>query len=196
MSSAAAMFAIEMATKPGKQHSPALKNITRFDYRKTHGYWVRFEGAAPTTKLFSDGVYGGKRNALKAAQEFRDEWVATHDLTRRRARRAPPGPGTLRRKWHWQRKSWSLVWEAYIKVTPERGHAATRYSIDKWGSAEAKRRCESWLERKRKEQAKAYGMAANSKSVAASAKTEAPSKKKATKKSASRAGASKAARRK
>ncbi len=176
------MFTNEMATKPGKQHSPALKNITRFDYRKTHGYWVRFEGAAPITKLFSDGVYGGKRHALKAAQAFRDEWVATHDLTRRRARRAPPGPGTLRRKWHWQRKSWSLVWEAYIKVTPERGHAATRYSIEKWGSAEAKRRCEAWLERKRKEQAKAYALASGAKAPkAAPAKT---SKKKAAKKPA------------
>lgn len=174
MSQAVPMFVIEMATKPGKQHSPALKNITRFDYRKTHGYWVRFEGAAPITKLFSDGVYGGKRNALKAAQAFRDEWVASHDLTRRRARRAPPGPGTLRRKWHWQRKSWSLVWEAYIKVTPERGHAATRYSIDKWGSAEAKRRCEAWLERKRKEQAKAYGLNGSPKS---SPLTKKPAKK-------------------
>lgn len=184
------MFVNEMATKPGKQHSPALKNITRFDYRKTHGYWVRFEGAAPTTKLFSDGVYGGKRNALKAAQEFRDEWVATHDLTRRRARRAPPGPGTLRRKWHWQRKSWSLVWEAYIKVTPERGHAATRYSIEKWGSAEAKRRCEAWLERKRKEQAKAYGIAGNPKASAVpAAKATSASKKKASKKKTSRAKA-------
>lgn len=180
------MFTNEMATKPGKQHSPALKNITRFDYRKTHGYWVRFEGAAPITKLFSDGVYGGKRNALKAAQSFRDEWVASHDLTRRRARRAPPGPGTLRRKWHWQRKSWSLVWEAYIKVTPERGHAATRYSIDKWGSAEAKRRCEAWLERKRKEQAKAYGLSGGaSKSASAVGKAPAASKK-ATKKASSR----------
>jgi hypothetical protein len=187
------MFVYEMATKPGKQHSPALKNITRFDYRKTHGYWVRFEGAAPITKLFSDGVYGGKRNALKAAQEFRDEWVATHDLTRRRARRAPPGPGTLRRKWHWQRKSWSLVWEAYIKVTPERGHAATRYSIDKWGSAEAKRRCESWLERKRKEQAKAYSIASNPKTAATSTpKTAASSKKKAAKKKTAKKSPSRA----
>jgi hypothetical protein len=177
------MFTNEMATKPGKQHSPALKNITRFDYRKTHGYWVRFEGAAPITKLFSDGVYGGKRHALKAAQAFRDEWVATHDLTRRRARRAPPGPGTLRRKWHWQRKSWSLVWEAYIKVTPERGHAATRYSIEKWGSAEAKRRCEAWLERKRKEQAKAYSTSGVSKpSTAKASATAKPTKKKAAKK--------------
>jgi hypothetical protein len=176
------MFTNEMATKPGKQHSPALKNITRFDYRKTHGYWVRFEGAAPITKLF---VYGGKRHALKAAQAFRDEWVATHDLTRRRARRAPPGPGTLRRKWHWQRKSWSLVWEAYIKVTPERGHAATRYSIEKWGSAEAKRRCEAWLERKRKEQAKAYSATGTGKvvSVKAAGAVKA-SKKKASKKPA------------
>jgi hypothetical protein len=183
-----------MATKPGKQHSPALKNITRFDYRKTHGYWVRFEGAAPITKLFSDGVYGGKRNALKAAQEFRDEWVATHDLTRRRARRAPPGPGTLRRKWHWQRKSWSLVWEAYIKVTPERGHAATRYSIDKWGSAEAKRRCELWLERKRKEQAKAYGLTGNSGSASRAEKTPVAAKKKAAKKATSVRKASKTAK--
>lgn len=87
----------------------------------------------------------------------------------------------MRRKWHWQRKSWSLVWEAYIKVTPERGHAATRYSIEKWGSAEAKRRCEAWLERKRKEQAKAYGLSASTKASA----TPKVSKKKASKKKAS-----------
>jgi hypothetical protein len=80
-----------------------------------------------------------------------------------------------------------LVWEAYIKVTPERGHAATRYSIEKWGSAEAKRRCEAWLERKRKEQAKAYSTSGAVKSSAAKAASPKPSKKKASKKPAAAA---------
>lgn len=143
--------------------SPSLKNITRLDYTRTHGYWVRFEGKSPVSKMFSDGVFGGKRKALKAAQAFRDEWIKSHDVTRRKGSCAPPGPGKVTKRYCFQRKSWTLVWEAYIKVRPGPGHAITRYSINKWGSREAKRLCEVWLEQKRKEQAKAYGLAATRK---------------------------------
>jgi hypothetical protein len=55
------------------------KNITRFDYGKTHGWWVRFQrtderGAKRlTSKMFSDAVHGGKQRALRAASAWREQ---------------------------------------------------------------------------------------------------------------------------
>lgn len=52
-----------------------LEHITRIDSGATHCWFVRFmqRGKNAVTGSFSDGVYGGKRKALKAAKEFRDE---------------------------------------------------------------------------------------------------------------------------
>lgn len=51
------------------------KYITRIDHRNTHGWYVRvLKDSQPyRQKLFSDGVYGGKRKALHAAKAYRDE---------------------------------------------------------------------------------------------------------------------------
>jgi hypothetical protein len=54
------------------------RNITRMDYARSHGYWVRFEYLShPISKMFSDGRYGGKRKALKAAIKYRNEVIDT-----------------------------------------------------------------------------------------------------------------------
>jgi hypothetical protein len=132
------------------------RNITRLDYERTRGFWVRFEGAHRTSRLFSDGVHGGKTKALAEARRFRDNWEQTHDLARRISPQSLPGPGRVVRRQIFQRKSWSWVWEAYIRLERGKGHAVTRYSIAKWGSAEAKRLCEAWLKKKQKEQKLAY----------------------------------------
>lgn len=56
------------------------RNITRMDYERTHGWWVRFQFGASQpgqrevlSKHFSDGTHGGKRKALAAAIAWRDE---------------------------------------------------------------------------------------------------------------------------
>jgi hypothetical protein len=49
------------------------RNITRFDYAKTHGWWVRIRrGDRAVSRFFSDGIHGGKRAARGAALAFRD----------------------------------------------------------------------------------------------------------------------------
>ena len=51
-----------------------MHHITRLDYQKTHGWWVRIKRYPETySKLFSDGVWNGKDKALEAAIKWRDE---------------------------------------------------------------------------------------------------------------------------
>ena len=51
-----------------------MHHITRLDYQKTHGWWVRIKRYPETySKLFSDGVWKGKDKALEAAIEWRDQ---------------------------------------------------------------------------------------------------------------------------
>lgn len=51
-----------------------LTYITRMDHGNTHGWWVRvYKDSKPVeSKLFSDGVHGGKLKAKKKAQDHRD----------------------------------------------------------------------------------------------------------------------------
>ncbi len=52
----------------------SLKHITRLDYGKAIGWWVRIRRKSnPCSKLFSDNIYGGKDEALEAAIVWRDE---------------------------------------------------------------------------------------------------------------------------
>ena len=59
-----------------------LTYITRMDHGNTHGWWVRvYKDSKPVeSKLFSDGVHGGKLKAKKLAQEHRDLVVKKHKV--------------------------------------------------------------------------------------------------------------------
>lgn len=136
------------------------RNITRMDYSRSHGYWVRFEYLAhPISKLFSDSRYGGKRKALKAAVQYRDE-VALTLPPRRHGSDTLPGSGRI---WKERRSyiSWTGVrkyytaWTAWIMLSPQHP-ASTNTSIDKWGSRKANTLTTLWLEAKRKEQKRNY----------------------------------------
>jgi hypothetical protein len=49
-------------------------NVTRMDYPKAHGYFVRVTWkGVQRAKLFSDGVYGDRFAALAAALDWRDK---------------------------------------------------------------------------------------------------------------------------
>lgn len=59
------------------------KYITRIDANNTHGYQVRicYQSSNIThSKMFSDNPYGGKRKALKAAIQFRDQIAKDLDI--------------------------------------------------------------------------------------------------------------------
>ncbi len=72
--------------KPAAKGSAAkglgLTYITRMDHGNTHGWWVRvYKDSKPVeSKLFSDGVHGGKLKAKKLAQEHRDLVVKKHKV--------------------------------------------------------------------------------------------------------------------
>jgi hypothetical protein len=136
------------------------RNITRMDYARSHGYWVRFEYLShPISKMFSDGRYGGKRKALKAAVKYRDE-VSLTLPPRRHGPDMLPGPGRIwkeRRSYlnHSGIRMYYNAWTAWIMVSPQRP-ASTNFSIDKWGSHRAKFRTLLWLDAKQKEQKRNY----------------------------------------
>lgn len=115
----------------------SLKHITRLDYQKTHGWWVRIRRKSnPCSKLFSDGVYGGRDNALKEAIAWRDDKLAnapkqtyrTSESSSKTVKTGVPGlcvsfvngaQGSL----------------AHLQVSVQRHgkRTSTRYSISKWG---------------------------------------------------------------
>lgn len=59
-----------------------LTYITRMDHGNTHGWWVRvYKDSKPVeSKLFSDGVHGGKEKAKKEAQTHRDNVVKKYKI--------------------------------------------------------------------------------------------------------------------
>lgn len=65
-----------------KSKGLGLTYITRMDHGNTHGWWVRvYKNSKPIeSRLFSDGVCGGKEKAKKAAQQHRDKVVQKHKI--------------------------------------------------------------------------------------------------------------------
>lgn len=73
---------VKSARARKKSDGLGLTYITRMDHGNTHGWWVRvYKDSKPVeSKLFSDGVYGGKEKAKKSAQEHRDRVVKKHKI--------------------------------------------------------------------------------------------------------------------
>jgi hypothetical protein len=126
------------------------RNIRRLDHdaKGDHGWIVTLQrkGAA-IVKRFSDGIYGGKREALKAAVEYRDSFLARdkpfdHQIwirTRLRKNNKSGIPGVLRyeipRRSDPQnpREYWIATWTNEHGVTRQR-----KFSIERYGEEEAK----------------------------------------------------------
>ena len=115
----------------------SLKHITRLDYQKTHGWWVRIRRKSnPCSKLFSDGVYGGRDNALAAATAWRDDkldsapkqTIRTSESSSKTVKTGVPGLCVS----FVDGASGSL---AHLQVSVQRHgkRTSTRYSISKWG---------------------------------------------------------------
>jgi hypothetical protein len=131
------------------------KNITRFDYGKTHGWWVRFQRSTEAgtkrvvSKMFSDAVHGGKAKARRAAIAWRDKTAATISPSRR-TQRGRTAYGYVKRVELARRVGVWPVYLAWLRL-PDGRAASTTYSIQKWGAREAKRLSELYLARKLRE---------------------------------------------
>ncbi len=56
-----------------------MKGISRIDSNHTHGWFVRvFRDGGTHSKMFSDGVLGGREKALEAAQKYKEEYITKH----------------------------------------------------------------------------------------------------------------------
>lgn len=136
-----------------------MKHIIRFDYGRSHAWWVRVERPGfVKRKLFSDSTFGGKKRALLAAQKYRDSLMKFAPQRRKREFELDPGTckRTLRAVYTQKYKPYAVdSWVAWIRIAPGR-LASTNWSIEKWGVAEAKRRTLQWLESARKQQRQNY----------------------------------------
>jgi hypothetical protein len=136
-----------------------LKNIIRMDYKRSHGWWVRFEYQThPISKMFSDSRYGGKKAAQAAALKYRDEIILTFPKPTRY--RQLPGKGRIWRETRsyitasGERRTFE-AWTGWCRVAPNHS-ASSNASIDKWGIRRARAMVQTWLEGKLLEQKRNY----------------------------------------
>lgn len=124
------------------------RNITRVDNdaNRDHGWVVTLQRKGATiVKRFSDGIYGGKREALEAAVEYRDSFLALDDpfnhqiwiRTRRRKNNKSGITGVLRHEVSDNgrvRAYWLAVWTDEYGATRQR-----KFSVARYGEQEARR---------------------------------------------------------
>ncbi len=135
--------------------------ITRFEYGRTRAWWVRFERQGnKVRKLFSDSIYGGTEQALRAATTFRDCTLKTlpPPVTQEQCL---PGEGRVYLEWrsYRHRKSGELVyyraWSAWIRIA-QGVIRHTGYSIRKHGRLGAREKAEAWLRMHQENQRRNY----------------------------------------
>lgn len=122
-----------------------LPCITRHDYKKTHGYVVRYSrDTALFQKLFSDSIYGSKELALKAATDYlrelreafppmnRQEYCQINRNNNKAGIVGVYKSSTTSRGHRYD--AWVASW------SPQKGvHKQKSYAINKYGEDEAKR---------------------------------------------------------
>lgn len=128
------------------------RGITRYEYDRTRGYLVRIhrteEGirTCKARRLFSDGVYGSRGEAKRAAVEFHAQMQGPREKKR------TGGYGYVR----YSRESWKtateevrnyFAWRAWF-WDDEGRPSSSKWSVDQHGSDEARRKAEDWLARK------------------------------------------------
>ncbi|MFN3427829.1 MAG: AP2/ERF family transcription factor [Candidatus Thermochlorobacter sp.] len=141
-------------TKEAKKQQPekSLKlqsepGVTRVDHRNTHGWLMRLHHQGTTyTKLFSDGVYGSAKKALKAARKYRKQLGKTlgiESLSKRRRTRSVSSRNTATGVvgvYRLTSKGKNGVVRHYYAASwnPEPNKVKTKsFSIAKYGEAEA-----------------------------------------------------------
>ena len=137
-----------------------LRLITRCEYDRSFGWWVRVErlGGYRRSKLFSDSTYGGRQGALEAALRFRDtaEAEAPSKLPKPGRPRKNPGGRLYKAQKSRLVKGKRVFYEAWIAYRfPQDGRRAeTSWSCTKWGSKVAREKAQAWLTRSIAKQAR------------------------------------------
>jgi hypothetical protein len=131
------------------------RNISRMEYGRTRGWWVRiYRGAGGNkrchSKLFSDTTNGGKRAALRAARAWRDLMLARlPEADKHSGRRVEPGHGYVRRTVRLRRVAAHPVYVAWLRIEYQRCKS-TNYSVTLHGEGGAREMAERWLARERR----------------------------------------------
>ncbi len=131
------------------------RNISRIDISPgvglagTHGYEVRVMRRGKSFhKFFGDNAFGGKRKALAAAREYRDELVAQHpprslkEVAKRKSSRNSSGTVGIRLSEEVDRRGPNeLVYQYWVaQWSPKPGVRRTRrFSVNKYGDEKAYR---------------------------------------------------------
>lgn len=121
--------------------------ISRHEHQTTRG-WIARPPNSPS-KLFSFAVHGGVRAALEAARDWRDDVLSGKQRQRKRGsrKRARPGYGYVKRGV----VKGSDVFVAWLLVDAKGRTASTSASVATHGVAGARKACEAYLRRKRRE---------------------------------------------
>jgi hypothetical protein len=134
-----------------------MRNITRFDYGNSHGWWVRFYrgGKLAVGKFFSDGANGGKTRALQTAKAFRD--TAEETVPSPAVRVQPRGTGRVYREERSYRNARGELirykaWSFWVRLADGRA-SHTSYSIEKHGTRKAQAMAKAALEQARSSRA-------------------------------------------
>ena len=105
-------------------------NVTRMDYPKAHGYFVRVSWkGVQRARLFSDGVYGDRFAALAAALDWRDQ------VTKELGKPSPGKPSRPDLGVNRVIKEGRDVYEATWLVNGKQGR--TSFSVKKHGAKKA-----------------------------------------------------------
>jgi hypothetical protein len=105
-------------------------NVTRMDYPKAHGYFVRVSWkGVQRARLFSDGVYGDRFAALAAALDWRDQ------VTKELGKPSPGKPARPDLGVNRVTKDGRDVYEATWLVNGKQGR--TSFSVKKHGAKKA-----------------------------------------------------------
>ena len=145
------------ATRSRHDRRSGPEHVTRMDYARNHGWWVRvYRGGRCHSKFFSDSRHGGKRRGLSAAVEYRDELLRRLPQPRRDGRGEVAAGHHVEKfgvRWIDGRDGWLYrvrVYEAWIKMGDGRVPKTT-WSVDKHGEEVAVRRVREWLREKKRE---------------------------------------------
>ena len=141
---------VTMISKGTEPRRRAIYGITRVDERRnarTAGSFASSARRRVWHRSFSDGVYGGKTHALRAARAFRDELLVSHlPMTRaeyaaiRRKNNRSGVPGVHRRGSDDQTVLGKPVEPAYwiaFWTMPDGKRAIRKFSIGKYGEKTA-----------------------------------------------------------
>lgn len=114
-----------------------MHNITRLDYKNTHGWWVRIKRRPEFySKLFSDGIWGGKEEALEEARNWRDDMLRqSPKCTIRSSELTSKGikTGIAGLSLSFEKGQQGLLPHLQVSIQRDGKRIGRRYSISKWG---------------------------------------------------------------